>query len=825
MSEKTLFADIILPLYVPKTYTYRIPTGWENQCLIGQRVVVQFGKTKLYTGIIQAIHSDPPKHYTAKYLENILDREPIVTTNQLKLWEWMANYYMCYPGEIFQVALPGNLKLSSETKFFIHPESAIDQSELNDHEFSLIEMLGLTPGLTIQEIGERLKLKAPQPFLKKLVDRKFITSEEEIQSRYKPKTETLILLHPDYQSEKKLQDTLTALEKRAPKQVDVLMAWLRCGMSEKNEYHPVNKQEILALLPESDAALNALIKKDILVAEKMKIDRHTNYDGPTEGLSTLNEGQQRAFERIQHELEKHEICLLHGVTASGKTEIYFKFIENIIQQGKQVLFLLPEIAITTQMVQRLQKAFGDVVGVYHSRFSPNERVDCWMKTLRGNNNGYKIILGARSAVFLPFQELGLVIVDEEHEQSYKQQSPSPRYNGRDVAIVLAKQFKCKLLLGSATPSVESYSNAINDKYGYVQIRQRYADAGFPEIITVDLKTERKKKTLREDFSDFLLQEIEQTIHRGEQVIIFQNRRGYTSFWICDACGWIPQCTNCNVSLTYHKNTHQLICHYCNSHYAPHSRCNACGSNKLRMVGMGTEKIEETIQLMIPDAKPARMDLDTTRSKNSYRKIIDDFEEGKINVLVGTQMVTKGLDFSRVGLVAIPFADSILHFPEFRAYERAYQLFTQVAGRAGRKKHKGKVIIQTNDEQHMVLQLVKQHDFESFYTYELNERKKYFYPPYSRIIQLEISHKDEQVAHEAAAELGKALKSKLKKRILGPERPLVNRVRNLYLEQIIIKLEKSDKFNENKQFIAHTIDNFRMFSDYKSVRVIIDVDPY
>lgn len=824
MSAPTFFVDVILPLYVPKTYTYRVPLGWENLCKPGQRVVVQFGKTKLYTGIIKNIHNNPPEHYQAKYLENILDEKPIVTAEQFTLWDWMVAYYMCYPGEVFNVALPGNLKLNSETKFFLNPEIEKNEIVLNDNEFLLTEALDTKPGLSLVEISVLLKIKNVQPFLKKLIEKKLITSEEEIKFRYKPKWENYVELNPIYASDEKLNPILTVLEKRAPKQVDALMAYLKSCQITNEKFGSVKKENVAHLLGDDDTGITALIKKEILLLKKVRIDRSVSYAGKKHEFSALNENQENALVNIRDAFKKHSICLLHGVTASGKTEIYFRLIQETIDKGKQVLFLLPEIAITAQMVDRLNHVFGNVVGVYHSRFNPNERVEVWMKTLAGAENGYKIIIGARSAVFLPFRDLGLVIVDEEHEQSYKQQHPSPRYNGRDVAIVLAKQFKANVLLGSATPSVETYSNAINNKYGYVVMKQRFAKDDFPTIITIDLKEEKKKKSLREDFSPQLIEAIEKTLADRQQIIIFQNRRGYTPLWICDDCGWIPKCSNCNVNLTYHKNLHQLICHYCNTKYAPNTRCNDCGSNKLRMVGLGTEKIEETLKLFFPTAKVGRMDFDTTRTKHGYRQIIDEFEQGRMDILVGTQMITKGLDFSNVSLVAIPYADSILRFPEFRAFEKAFQLFTQVSGRAGRKKNLGKVIIQTNDPLHQILELVKKHDFDSFYTHELPERKKYFYPPFSRIIELELSHKDEDHLNKAAKYFADVLRKKLGKRLLGPERPVINRIMNMYLENIIIKIEKTEEFGDYKKFIAQSIDEFRSFSDYKNVRIVVDVDP-
>lgn len=824
MSKTTLFADIILPLFLPKAYTYRVPSGWEEDCAVGKRVVVQLGKAKLYTGIISSLHHQPPEHYQAKYLEAILDEHPIVTKEQLALWEWMKEYYMCYPGEIFNVALPGNLKLNSETKFYPHPELEEYQNDLTDKEVKILELLTLNPGMSIQEISTSLEVKSVQGFLKKMVDKKLITSEEEIKNRYKPKLETVFHLNEIYQDNAKLNDLLNVLEKRSPKQVDVLMLFLKLSLQNDNKFKAIRKFEILQQFPQAEHPLIALEKKQVLVAEKIEVDRLNAEQHAFTGLKELNVSQNKKLEEIHESFKKHDISLLHGVTASGKTEIYFHLIEEQLLKGKQVLFLMPEIAITTQMVKRLQKAFGNVVGVYHSRFNPNERIEVWKKTLAGPDKGFKIIIGARSAVFLPFRNLGLVIVDEEHETSYKQQQPSPRYNGRDVAIVLAHLFGAKTLLGSATPSIESFSNAKNDKYGYIELKERYSNTGFPEIVTVDLKEERKHKRLKEEFSELLLEEIGKVLDRKKQIIIFQNRRGYTPLWMCNDCSWTAQCNHCNVNLTYHKKTHQLICHYCNTHYVPESRCRACGSNNVRMLGLGTEKIEETLELFFPNAKTGRMDLDTTRSKNAYRKIIDDFENGHIDILIGTQMVTKGLDFSNVSLVAIPSADSILHFPEFRAHEKAFQMFTQVTGRAGRKHEAGKVIIQTNDVKHPVLEFIKAHDFEHFYTRELIERKKFFYPPYSRLIYIELSHVHEQTVDQAAHELAQTLKTKLQKRLLGPEKPLINKINNKFLMCMTIKLEKTHSFNDMKHFIAQSIDDFRMFSHFKAVRIIVDVDP-
>ena len=824
MQKPTLFVDVILPLYVPKMYTYRVPMIQEGNCEKGKRVVVQFGKTKLYTGVIYSVHEIPPREYEAKYIEYVLDESPIITDLQFKLWEWMAEYYMCYPGEIFNVALPGNLKLNSETKFYTHPFLEEFTAEIDEKELKVLDALSINQGLTLNEISKNLEIKNAQLLLKKMVERKLITSEEEVKQLYKPKTEVVLNLNSVYTDEKKLNALLNQLEKRAAKQVDVMMCFLKQSLKETGKHCAVRREIIKKEIEDSDAAITALVKKQILISEKIETDRIKENIQSITGLKKLSLNQQSKFEEIKTNFTKHEICLLHGVTASGKTEIYFHLIEEQLKKNKKVLFLMPEIAITTQMVKRLQKAFGNVVGVYHSRFNPNERVEVWMKTLSEREDSYKIIIGARSAVFLPFNNLGLVIVDEEHENSYKQQNPAPRYNGRDTAIVLASLAGAKTLLGSATPAVETYSNARQKKYGYVVLRDRFAESKFPEVRLIDIKLARKEKKLKEDFSHDLLDAVAKTLERKKQIILFQNRRGYTPLWMCNDCAWIAQCNHCSVNLTYHKHTHQLICHYCNTRYTPESRCKACGSNNVKMLGLGTEKIEESLQLFFPDAKIARMDLDTTRSKHGYRNIIENFEEGKTDILIGTQMVTKGLDFGNVELVVIPGADSILHYPEFRAHEKAYQLFTQVSGRAGRTDNAGKVLIQTNDIQNKVLELIKQHDFDLFYEIELRERKKFFYPPYSRIIHLQLSHTNKETCETAANELAKTLKKEIKQRLLGPERPLINKINNQYLMNMTIKLEKSQEFGEMKKFIAHSLSDFKMFSDFKAVRVIVDVDP-
>ena len=822
MSGLATFIDVVIPVAIPQLLTYRVPREYEEHVFFGQRVVVQLGKSKLYTAIVHKLHGEPPKHYEAKYVESLLDEVPIITKKQMRFFEWMAEYYMCTLGEVMGAALPSSLKLASETRIVKadYPEDE-DTSHLSDKEFLVLEALELRKVLQLDEIAEILGIKTVQPIINGLIKKGFATTEEELKHRYKPKYEDYLTLHPDYQNEEMLGDLLNLLEKKAPKQMELIMGYLREDPTYQNGVHKLQLQK---KLQQTGATTKSLLQKGVFTLEQREVDRLGKYSGERLEDKVLSEDQERAIAEIkEHFLDKSTV-LLHGVTGSGKTEVYVHLIREALKEGKQVLYLLPEIALTTQLIERLQKYFGDLIGVYHSRFNQNERAETWKRTMRDDPSGYQIIIGARSSVFLPFHNLGLVIVDEEHESSFKQYDPAPRYNGRDAAVVLGMLWKAKVLMGSATPSIETRFNAEEGRYGLVEMKHRYGDVVMPEILCADIRKELKRKTMKENFTSFLIEEMEEVLKRGKQIILFQNRRGFSSLWRCKTCGWVPQCERCDVSLTYHKKVHHLNCHYCGYTTSPPLKCSACGSDELLNVGFGTEKIEEDLATLFPDAKVARMDLDTTRSKHSYQKLLGAFGRGEIDILVGTQMVTKGLDFEHVALVGVLNADSMLHFPDFRAYERAYQLMTQVAGRAGRKHERGKVIIQTYDPEHWVIKKVIENDYDSLYRHEMIERKGYKYPPYVRLIRLNMRHKNEAFLKVSAIELAVKLRSLLGDRVVGPEAPYVSRINNQYHQNILLKLEREASSGKFKKVLLETIEQFRQEKDKRSIRFVPDVDP-
>lgn len=841
MSRTTYFVDVILPLAVPNLYTYRVPYELNGQLAIGKRVVVQFGKGKLYTALIRNIHEQPPKQYTAKYLDSVLDEQPIVNHFQLELWDWISQYYMCMIGEVMIAALPGALRLASETKIVINP--SFDRShtgQFTDREFLLLEALEVRNVLTLGEVSQIIEQQTVYPIIKSLIEKGAILIQEELKEKFKPKVEIFIRITPFADDEENLKQIFSTLEKKAAKQLEVLIAYITLSKRYSQERQEVKRSAVLQLVPGGESAVAALLKKNVLESYEKEVGRFAAqfYDS---GSVSLNDTQQHVFLSIQDQFgwindkpeegkKENEVILLHGVTSSGKTEIYVKLIETMLSQGKQVLYLLPEIALTAQIINRLRKYFGNSVGVYHSKFNEHERVEVWNNVLNASNQRisdnkeFKLIIGARSALFLPFSNLGLVIVDEEHDTSYKQYDPAPRYNARDAAIYLAYLHKAKTLLGSATPSLESYFNAQEGKYGLAQIKERFGGVQMPEICIADIKEATQKKLMKSHFSPMLLDTISHALEKKEQVILFQNRRGFAPQLECNTCAWVPQCINCDVSLTYHKASNQLRCHYCGYAVKPPSKCAACGDTDLKMKGFGTEKIEEELAIFYPAAKLMRMDLDTTRSKFAHQHIIQDFEERNIDILVGTQMVTKGLDFDNVSVVGILNADSMLNFPDFRSFERSFHLMAQVAGRAGRKEKRGKVIIQTHNPEHSIIREVIANDYESMYTTQLLDRKNFNYPPYFRLIELTIIHRDINMVNAAAKELADALRNHFAKRVLGPEFPLISRIRNLYHKTILIKVERDASIVKVKKIINELLIQFKSKNDYKSVRVQIDVDP-
>lgn len=826
MSErKTLFVDVILPVPVNQLFTYRVPFELNDIIFAGQRAIVPFGKSKLLTGIIINIHENIPTEYQARYIEHVLDDAPIIKPEQYHFWKWIADYYMAPIGDVMNAALPANFKLASETKIVLHPNFEGNYSELNDREYQIVEALEIREVLDLKEISEILEIKTIQPIIKKLIDKKVVLTQEELNDRFSSKTAIYIYLNDDYLIESKLNEVITELDakKNTAKQMEALLAILKLGEYQNNSLNPVSRKELLDQNI-SISSINSLEKNGIIAQLRLEVSRLKSSDKNTKEKKELSDSQKSALVQIRKEFETKQVNLLFGVTGSGKTEVYVELIQEQLDKGKQVLFLLPEIALTTQLIVRLSNYFGDLVGVYHSKFNQNERVEIWNNVLENNPSKFRIILGARSSIFLPFSDLGLIIVDEEHESSFKQYDPSPRYNARDCAIVLGHMTKAKILLGSATPSMESFYNAKNGKYGLISMEERFGGITMPEILCADLKKERKQKSMQSHFSSFLIENIREALNNQEQIILFQNRRGYTPLWMCEICNWTPKCKNCDVSLTYHKHTNTLKCHYCGHISPPVGTCHCCGSNRIKMLGFGTEKIEDDLSIIFPHAKIERMDLDTTRSKNAYENIISNFENKNIDILIGTQMVTKGLDFDNVSLVGILDAEMLLNKVHFRAFERSYQLMSQVAGRSGRKNKRGKVIIQTGDPDNWVIQKVMHHDYEGFYNAEIIERKNFFYPPFYKMIEFSLKHKDENIVNSGSQVFCDKLREIFKERVIGPEFPVVPKINNYYIKTIKLKIERDAPEKKIKERIHEIIDSFFSAPYYKSIRLSIDIDP-
>ena len=810
------FAEIIIPAALPKNYTWSIPSHLIEEVKPGCRVEVNLGKTKKYAGIVKRLLKEKPEFIETKDILNVLDAEPVLFEEQLKLWEWMASYYMCSEGEVMAAALPAHFKLSSETILVYNEEYGDDFSALDHDEYLVAEALLLKKELRLSEVQQILDSSHTYPVISRLVSKKVCHVWESLKQTYVPKKETYVLLNPEYDKEDKLSELLNNWTK-APKQMELLLSYLHLMKTEGE----VTKPNLLKKSGASDAQLKGLVEKNILRIEKRQVDRIQYLPKDVKIDFELSPAQQKAYEEVQQQLKNKAVCLLHGITSSGKTQIYIKLIEQFIKQGKQVLYMLPEIALTSQIIRRLQKHFGGYIGIYHSKFSQNERVEIWNKVKNGE---LKVILGARSSVFLPYNHLGLVICDEEHDTSFKQQDPAPRYNGRDAAIYFSSLFGAKVILGSATPSIESYYNSTTGKYGLVELPERYGDVHLPAIEIIDTRKVVQKEKSKIILSPPLIDAINEVISRNKQVILFQNRRGYTPYQVCATCGWIPQCKYCDVSLTFHKFTNKLVCHYCGSTYPPVHTCAACGNHKFVQRNFGTEKIEEQLQEIFPDAKVARMDIDTVKGKNVHDVLIQQFEQRKIDILVGTQMVVKGLDFDNVDLVGILDADGLLHFADFRVNERAFQLMEQVSGRAGRKEATGKVMIQTANPSHPVLQIVQQHDYIKMVTEELEKRKQFFYPPFSRLIHLSFRHKMKDVVERAAYDFANALKNRYGQYIVGPAEPVIGRIRNQYLMELLLKLPRDGKtLNQCKKDLLEQIAILHQNKSFRSVTIVADVD--
>jgi primosomal protein N' (replication factor Y) len=789
----------------------------QNRIQPGIRVEVILGKHKKYAGIVKRIFSEAPAGFSPKPLLNILDEEPLVNPQQLALWDWIAKYYLCSEGEVMQAAVPANLKLSSESILIWNEELDESYSDLNDEEFIIAEALELKKELRLSEVQQLLDSSHVYPIIKKLIDRRICYVWEELIEKYQEKKQTYILLHSDYNNEEKLAALLNNWGK-APKQMELLLSYLYLSKTEGE----VIQSTLLKKSNASAAQLKGLLDKGILFMQKRSVSRIAAYTKEIDINIQLSPAQTLALKKIKEAFLLKQVCLLHGVTASGKTQLYIQLIEEYINLGKQVLYLLPEIALTSQIIRRLQLHFGNKIGIYHSKFNANERVEIWNKIKTGE---MKAVLGARSSLLLPFIDLGLIIADEEHDPSYKQQDPAPRYHARDSAIYYAGLFQAKVLLGSATPSIETYFNSQQQKYGLVTLSERFGDAELPKMELADFKNRVETANGMTVFTEALLNCMKKTLQENKQIILFQNRRGYSPYLLCDTCGWIPHCEHCDVTLTYHKSKHKLSCHYCGSTYPVVLTCAACGSHHFIQKNFGTEKIEEQVLEIFPDAKVARMDYDSVKGKNAHDALIKQFEQQRIDILVGTQMVVKGLDFEHVNLVGIIDADGILNFTDFRVNERAFQLMEQVSGRAGRKNADGKVIVQVSNLRHPILNFVKAHDYHQLYTFEIDNRKQFGYPPFTRLIRINFKHKEKHIAEEAANIFSNGIKSQFGNYIMGPSQPVVDRIRNQYIWEILLKLPKDNRLiHQSKIAIQQQSLILQTHKRYRSVHIITDVDP-
>lgn len=813
------FVEVILPLALNKTFTYQISETEFQFIQPGMRIAVPFGKNKIFTALSIDTHEHPPTLYEAKEIHQILDEVPIVNSFQIKHWQWIASYYMCSIGEVYKAALPSGFLLESETIISLKSKENINETELSDDEFLVFEALQHQSSIKVNDVVEIVNKKNIFPLLQKLLNKNIIQLQEEIHEQYKPKLVRYIKLHQNYTNHEALNVLLQSIN--AERQKELILGFFQLSAKDKK---PISAKQLLDYTKVDSSVLKKLVEKEIFEEYHLVQDRTDFSSDEAEKSIMLSEIQLKAFDEIKQQFLSKEVCLLHGVTSSGKTEIYSQLIWEYIESGKQVLFLLPEIALTTQLVARLRRFFGNKVAVFHSKYSNNERVEVWNQVLQ-NSPKAQVVIGARSAMFLPFSDLGLVIVDEEHEPNFKQTDPAPRYHARDAVTVLAKFHHSKVLLGSATPSLETYYNVQNQKYGLVELFQRYNNAPLPEVVLVDLKDKYFRKQMKGHFSDTLIEEISASLSLGEQVILFQNRRGYAPLLECMTCGHVPQCPNCDVSLTYHKFKNQLRCHYCGHSIAKPTNCHQCSSVDLTTKGFGTEQIELELASLFPNKKIQRMDQDTTRGKFGYDKIIDKFQNREVDILVGTQMLAKGLDFDNVSLVGILNADNMLYFPDFRAFERSYQMMAQVSGRAGRSDKKGKVVIQTYNPNHNTIQQVTHNNYVGMYKEQVYERQIFNYPPYYRLIKITLKHKDFEKVKESAMWLYQVLAQNMKIPVLGPEEPMINRIRNEYLRTILIKIPENVSQTETKKTIQKILNSFDVIPQYRSVKRTVNVDFY
>lgn len=816
------YLEALLPLHIPGTYTYRVPEGLTPQ--VGSRVLVPFGRKKIYTAIVVMLHDRAPQGYEVKEVLSVLDERPILRHPQLRFWEWLADYYLCSMGEVYKAAVPSGLKVESETYISVNPDYEEEEpGSLSDREKVVLDFTAQRGRVQITELASATGFKNVEHTVSRLIDREALHVSERVVDNYRPKTETCVRLTSRHGDEASLHSFFDQVH-RAPKQEKLLMAYLDLSHWMGNEPpREVSKEALLKRADVSQAVLAATVQRGILETYKKAINRFATLGNQLIDPPTLTPEQHRAYSEVHASFREKAITLLHGVTSSGKTSIYIHLIKDALALGKQVLYLVPEIALTTQLTRRLKAVFGDRLLIYHSKFSDNERVDIWKRLL--DTSDPSVVIGVRSSVFLPYSQLGLVIVDEEHDTSYKQSDPAPRYNGRNAAIMLAQMHGAKTLLGSATPDIGVYYRAMNGQYGLVQLLTRYENIEMPRVKVIDTKQARRKREMRGLFSEELISDCRQALEAGEQVILFQNRRGYAPMVRCKECGWVPKCENCDVSLTYHKHTRSLTCHYCGYTLSLPTICPACQMPGIEIVGYGTERIEDDVDQAFPGEKISRMDLDTTRSKSSYDRIIDDFSSHKTNILVGTQMVTKGLDFDRVSQVGVLNADTMISFPDFRSHERAFDMLEQVAGRAGRAHRQGQVILQTSDPSHPVIGFVERHDYEGFYRHELAERERFHYPPFVRLINIYLKHRDDALLGEVSVRYAALLRQTFGSRVLGPERPLVARIQNLYIRQVVMKIEHQASMNKVKAILRQLYEQMlEQDGRMKSVRLYYDVDP-
>ena len=816
------FAETLLPLAIPGTYTYRIPD--DMQVSIGMRVLVPFGRKKIFTAIVVMLHDREPKGYDVKEILGPLDEKPILRHPQLDFWQWIADYYLCSVGEVYKAAVPSGLKVESETTISVNPDfEESEPGQLTDRERVILDFTAQRGRVQIAEIAKATGFKTVERNVSHMLDMDALHVSERVIDNYRPKTEACVRLTIAREDEEKLHHFFDQL-KRAPKQESLLLAYLDMSRwLQGGDVREVSKDNLLKRSGVSGAVLHEAVKRGLLEIYKKEINRFADLGTVLEEPPALSEEQRRAYDEIHQSMRQHAITLLHGVTSSGKTSVYMHLIADALRLGKQVLYLVPEIALTTQLTRRLRRVFGDKLLIYHSKFSDNERVDIWKRLLYSSEPC--VIIGVRSSVFLPYSNLGLVIVDEEHDSSYKQQDPAPRYNGRNAALILAQMHGAKTLLGSATPAIEVYHLALEGKYGLVKLLTRYGDIKMPDVKVINTIDARKRREMSGLFSTELIADCRKALKDNEQVILFQNRRGYSPMVRCKECGWVPKCENCDVSLTYHKHSHSLVCHYCGYTIPLPDLCPACQLPGIEIVGYGTERIEDDIDAVFPGEKISRMDLDTTRSKNSYDRIIDEFSQHRTNILVGTQMVTKGLDFDAVSIVGILNADTMINFPDFRSHERAFDMLEQVSGRAGRAHKQGQVIIQTSNPDHDVIKFVQAHDYEGFYQHELEDRRQFGYPPFTKVINIYLKHRDDATVGELAVRYSGLLRQVFGTRVLGPMAPFVARVQNLFIRQITLKMETGASMSKVKKILRDLYEQMiAADARMKAVKLYYDVDP-